>query len=255
MEYQKFIDKVFYKRLNEMQSKPNPNLSWPLGCYGSARSCLLFLGISPGGKPDENKDYTERNNDSIPYWNVAFSEPYDKQDPSFWGSKYAFSIPLLISSVLGHKLSEGSDKLYGFANFDWVPCGNEKQVPQERIKKGATDVWNVIMETKPIVLAALTIAAYLETKIMLEKQGIVISKTPEQKTKIKINDSGERNHWYIDTHLIYDNDYGWNAILIRLPQHPAKMLNLGYAERCSRAFRKAIEGTYNKIEPLFILEE
>lgn len=255
MDYQEHIDKVFYERLNEMQSKPNPNFSWPLGCYGSALSCLLFIGISPGGKPDENREYAERNYYSNPYWNKAFSEPYDKRDPSFWGWKYLFNIPFLISYILGHDLPEGSDKLYGFANFDWVPCGNEKHVPKERIIKGANDVWKVVIGTKPIVLAALTCKAYFETKIMLEKHGIAILKTPEQKTKIKIGDSGKRNHWYIHTHLIYDPDSGWNAILVRLPQHPAKMLNLGYAERCSRAVRKAIEGTYNKIEPLIIFEE
>jgi hypothetical protein len=88
-------------------------------------------------------------------WNEEFVEPY-APGPNGWGRKYRKNIPALVETICGLPLAKGAAKLYGFANFDWIPSPKEEEVCPKRMKQGETDVLRVLKLCRPRVIAGMT---------------------------------------------------------------------------------------------------
>jgi hypothetical protein len=135
---------------NDAERNPPLDLIWPEGCYGSAASALVFVGPSPGGTPPTERVAENRSlRGGLALWNEPFSEPYDTASPNCWRRKYVYSIPTFVATILDLPLEDGTDKLYAFANFDWVQSPLEYAVSEERARTGAADVLRVLNSCQP----------------------------------------------------------------------------------------------------------
>jgi len=239
------------QRLARMRNNPPPSFSFPTGCYGSAASILMFVGPSPGGHPDEPVE-TERNpkgrnpKGGILLWNEPFTEPYDEKKPKYWRGKYKYSIPILVETILGISLDEGGNKLYGFANFDWVPCPNEREVPEERMRQGEGDVLRVLENCEARVIIPVT-KRTCERLHKVLRFHYDIQPIPCRECMIRMP-SG-RFHRKMDILRILsrkiqgtrDGQDLSGAVVIRCPQHPNRFENEDHARACAQAIRAVLE--------------
>lgn len=246
---QEVVDRHISERLEVMSSEFVPS-AWPEGCYGSAKAVLLLIGPSPGGSPPEGRNIPWQRNPQKerPLWNQAFTEPLDSNHPDFWGKEYAQNIPLLIEHILGHPVTDGLAKLYAFANFDWIPCGNDTNVPMERMRQGMPDVWRVIESTCPFIIASLSKKSHPLVLELLKEHGIGLAEPREQNVCIRWN--RRKSHRSLDVFRLCGEPFPKGALYVRLPQHPKWMMNMEYAIRCAKATRDAIEQCYNGAEVL-----
>lgn len=224
-------------RLEEMRSQQRPlNLVWPEGCYGSARSILVFVGPSPGGSPLIECGTWQRNpSDGLALWNETFSEPFDDSRDR-WGGKYVYSIPIFLETIIGVSLQHGA-KLYAFANFDWIQCPREVNVSTERMKSGEREVLHVLSSCKPLVIVPLTRGAASRLRNLLEKNYNVVS--PHRCDVLIDIGKSRRFHRDLEVYQLKGSGVLNGAVVIRSPQHPNRVLNREHAMRCAKAIRHA----------------
>ena len=209
------------RRLENMRTNPPPQFSWPAGCYGSAASILVFVGPSPGGTAIEPVE-TERNpRGGLALWNQPFTEPYD-DSPDRWGGKYTYSIPCLVETILGVTLNDGGDRLYGFANFDWVHCPKETNVPEWRMQDGGNDVVRVLEESRARIIVPLTKGASGRLLRVLAEHHYLTISVP---CNAMIPMSPDRFHRQMDVATVGGTGPLSGAVVIRCPQHPNRVLN------------------------------
>ena len=156
----RFLKAEVASRLRRMRDAPPTRKKWPEGCYGSALSWLLFVGPSPGGAAPVGQDRLRRKRyGGLCLWDEAFDTPYARRSGA-WGGKYRENIPALVQTIIGLPLTRGSDKLYGFANFDWVPSPQEGRVSRKRLRHGEDDVLKILRLTRPRIIAPTTALAH-----------------------------------------------------------------------------------------------
>jgi hypothetical protein len=241
-------------RLQRMRNDLPPRKTWPEGCYGSAASWLLFVGPSPGGKPQDHHNLLRRKRTGGRcLWNVAFDEPYADR-PDAWGGKYRENIPVLVETIIGLPLHRGSAKLYGFANFDWIPSPKEGQVPRKRLLQGEADVLKVLKLTCPRIIAPTTALAYARLLRCLLREGYTFFTPAEQSACIRIDPRGTAFHTQMDAIKLKGHGVLSGSVVIRLPQHPARMLYRQHGHRCARAMRQALVQVYAEKTRLVIEE-
>ncbi len=207
-----------------MRRKPAPKKTWPEGCYGSALSWLLFVGPSPGGQKPLNPKRTKRNmSGGLCLWHTAFDIPYSDA-PDAWGGKYRENIPALVQIIIGLPLDQGSSKLYGFANFDWVPSSQEHRTSQARLRAGEADVLRILKQTRPQIIAPTTTQAYQRLLKCLHREGYRFFMPSSQSVRIRIDPSGKSFHTGMDVVKLRGRGALLGSVIVRLPQHPARML-------------------------------
>ena len=231
------LDEDIVQRLETMSANPAPDLSWPTGCYGSAASILVFVGPSPGGSPSEPTPPPRNPSGGLALWNQAFSEPYDNS-PGHWGGKYTYSIPVLVETILGVPLHKGSDRLYAFANFDWVQSPQEQKVPANRMQAGERDVIRVLLDCKPRIIVPLTKGAHKRLLTVLSNHRY---QTSQVTCDAMVPISPGRFHRTLDVLKVDGRGVLATSVVIRSPQHPNRMLSKAHANACARAIRLAYE--------------
>ena len=242
------------ERLRRMRTTPQPRKSWPEGCYGSALSWLLFVGPSPGGNPDEKHDLQRRKRSGgLCLWNQAFDIPYANK-PGAWGRKYRENIPALVETIIGLPLNKGSAKLYGFANFDWVPSPQEGRVSAKRLLQGEADVLKVLKLTRPRIIAPTTTLAHERLLQCLGRAGYRFFLPAEQSVRIRIDPAGVSFHTNLDVLKLKGRGVLSGSVVVRLPQHPARMLYRKHGHRCARAIRQSLLQMYTETDRLVIHE-
>jgi hypothetical protein len=258
--FQQAIDEAIEARLNEMRNNPKPaqEQEWADGCYGSLRSVLLFVGASPG---TGGRKFTDRHPRGMHTYEVLWNEPYrvpydEATGKVYWGTQYKRSIPPLLETITGHRLNDGLDKLYGFANFDWLPSGVGMETPVAAMRDGMPVIWNIISQTRPLLIVALQSNVFPLLRELIENHGFCVGEEPQQSTLIRTPRKKKSYHRIVNVHRITTLDPNYTPILVRLPQHPAKMMmDVDYAYRCARAVRKACETAYYGEEMFTVLEE
>ena len=242
------------ERLRRMRTTPAPRKSWPEGCYGSALSWLLFVGPSPGGKPGKKHDPRRRKRTGgLCLWNQDFDTPYSSK-PGAWGGKYRVNMPVLVETIIGLPLAKGSSKLYGFANFDWVPSPQEGRVSSKRLLQGEADVLKVLKLTRPRIIAPTTTLAHERLLQCLGRAGYRFFRPVEQSVRIRIDPAGVSFHTQLDVMKLKGRGVLAGSVVVRLPQHPARMLYRQHGHRCARAIRQALVQVYGETDQLVIEE-
>jgi hypothetical protein len=241
-------------RLRRMREEAPSRKTWPEGCYGSALSWLLFVGPSPGGTPRRSHDPVRRKRSGGQcLWNEDFDSPYARR-PEGWGGKYRENIPALVETIIGLPLNKGSAKLYGFANFDWIPSPQEGRVPRKRLLQGEADVLKVLKLTRPRIIAPTTGLAHDRLLRCLRRQGYRFFTPAKQAVRIRIDPGGVAFHTHLDALKLKGRGVLSGSVVVRLPQHPARMLYRQHGHRCARAVRQALVQVYGEDSQLVIQE-
>jgi hypothetical protein len=241
-------------RLRRMRENAPSRKTWPEGCYGSALSWLLFVGPSPGGKPHAGHDPLRRKRTGGRcLWNTAFDLPYADR-PDAWAGKYRENIPALVETIIGLPLDKGSAKLYGFANFDWIPSPQEGRVPRKRLLQGKADVLKVLKLTRPRIIAPTTALAHERLLNCLRDEGYTFFMPAEQEVRIRIDPKGASFHTNLDALKLKGRGCLSGSVIVRLPQHPARMLYRQHGHRCARAVRQALMQVYAGNNRLMVRE-
>lgn len=220
-----------------MKQNKMPQLSFPEGCYGSASAILVFVGTSPGGNSSLPINTKRDPNGGLALWNESFTEPFD-DSANGWGGKYKYSIPLLIETILGISIKDEGDKLYAFANFDWVKCSKEDNVSKVRMSAGEDIVVGLLTDCKARVIIPLTIRAKEILYSALQRHDYILKKIPNTN---KIPIPGGKFHYGLDISIIENTGNLYKSIIIRCPQHPNRMLNKDHAKACALAIRSALD--------------
>jgi len=241
------------RRLRLMKKEELSPLKWPEGCYGSALSWLMFVGPSPGGKCPTSKRRPRNSKGGLRLWNIEFDAPYLPGETG-WPGKYRANIPTLVETIIGIPLKSGSSKLYGFANFDWIPSPKESVVSPARMKRGEKDVIAVLNSCSPQVIAPLTSGSYTRLLKCLRREGYLFFRPIAQKVNIRVDPSGKSHHRSMDAVKLLGKGPLAGSVVIRIPQHPARMLFGGHGERCAKATRKAIIQVFRQRSELFVDE-
>ena len=254
METQKHFLKDIKNRLRLMRKvEPRP-LYWPEGCYGSAMSWLMFVGPSPGGKLSAKKISPRNPKGGQRLWNTEFNAPYSK-GATGWPGKYRANIPVLVSTIIGVPLEQGSGKLYGFANFDWVPSPKEPEVSTRRMKQGEKDVLAVLKSCRPQVIAPMTKGSYTRLIRCLRREGYLLFSPATQRVRIRIDPLGKSYHRNIEVVKLLGKGVLAGSVVVRLPQHPARMLFKGHGQRCAQAVRETVIQVFQESPELVINEK
>ena len=241
-------------RLRKMRDEAQPRKTWPEGCYGSALSWLLFVGPSPGGSPAESHDSSRRKRTGGLYlWDKVFDAPYARR-PDAWGGKYRENMPPLVETIIGLPLERGSAKLYGFANFDWIPSSQEEFVSRQRVRQGKVDVVKVMKLTRPRIIVPTTTKAYSLLRQTLHEEGYTFFEPLEQSVRIRIDPRGSAFHTHMDALKLKGRGVLSGSVVIRLPQHPARMLYRQHGHRCAQAMRKALVQVFSENRVLMVDE-
>lgn len=242
------------ERLRRMREELPSRKTWPEGCYGSALSWLLFVGPSPGGRPHRDHNPVRRRRaGGRCLWNEDFETPYAPK-PVGWGGKYRENIPALVETIIGLPLDQGSAKLYGFANFDWIPSPQEGRVSRKRLLQGEADVLKVLKHARPRIITPTTGLAYERLMRCLRRQGYQFVAPSEQDVRIRIDPRGDAFHTQLDAVKLKGRGVLSGSVVVRLPQHPARMLYRKHGHRCARAVRQALLQVYSEASRLVIQE-
>ena len=219
-----------------MRTEKPPLAPWPHACNGSLCSWLMFIGPSPGGERTDPTATRAELCAGHPLWNE------DYEDPFRWSNGFKKSMRPLVEVVTGRSKAQGADRVFGVINFDWVNNPEARNVSQARMDLGQTDVIAVLQQTQPRVIVPMERRSYDQLKKALEKQGY--SLRPPQGARISIPITKSHKHTALPAYKIADRDLS-GSVVIKCPQHPARIYNEEYAARCARAIRSALEQLAN----------
>jgi hypothetical protein len=159
-----------------------------------------------------------------------------------------------VETIIGLPLGRGSAKLYGFANFDWVPSPQEGRVPRKRLLQGESDVLKVLRMTRPRIIAPTTALAHTRLLGCLRREGYSFFTPAEQSIRIRIDPRGDAFHTRLEAVKLKGRGVLSGSVVVRLPQHPARMLYKQHGHRCARAVRQALVHVYAEANRLSIEE-
>jgi hypothetical protein len=218
------------RRLELMNTEPNPHITWDEECYGSARSLVVFVGPSPGGqKPFNRWDRNTQCNGAL--WNQPFNEPLK------WSPGFRASFRPLVQALLGQDYGTAG-KLIAIANFDWIPNPRSQDVPVRYMWQGRPSVLHMVNIARPQLVIAMEAKAYMVLEIALISDQYNISSVTVGNFMLQISDVGQpRFHRGIQAFRAERGDH--SLVVIRSMQHPAHIYDADYASRCGRAIRIA----------------
>ena len=236
------------QRLCLMQGRQAPSIVWPEGCYGSAGSWIVFVGPSPGGG-SRNATPRDRVTDAeTPLWNTDFLEPVSR-----WSNGFRASMQPLLECATGLPLLDGAAKLYAFVNFHWQQNPDAQNVREEGMRAGADDVVNVLSSIHPRLIVPMEMRTHNLLHEALTQCGYRTREPLEQDVAIQISAKG-RFHRRMCTYSVDGSGPLSGSLVVKAPQHPARMFNRDYAFRCGAAIRSCAEQLFNRVDCISIDE-
>lgn len=218
------------RRLEEMRTGSEPSDEWPRGCRGSRRPWLVFVGPSPGGK-------MKLDEPAAPLWNKPFTDPFH------WAGGFRQSIKPLLSVLMPEANETEAPFLYAVYNLDSVQESHGNQVPLERMKKGVSGVLSLLEKSPPRLIVPMEKACFDILREALVQRGYDFGTNDEfpLPLPIAIYNNPKRLHRKISGFRIDGAGALKGSIVVRLPQHPAKILRADYAAACGKAVRNLFE--------------
>jgi hypothetical protein len=220
------------KRLARMRSESPVESRWPAGCTGSLCSWLMFVGPSPGGG-NRDSPTTPRGCSADVFWNQDCLDPIQN-----WSRGFKNSMRHLIEIITGISVVDGAARVYGVLNFDWIQNPDASCVPQERINQGEDAVISILEQTRPRIIVPMERRTFDQLQRALVKRRYRI-RYPEL-TRVNIKANAKAKHKDLSAFAVVDGKLE-GSVVIRSPQHPARIFNEEYAKRCARAIRSALE--------------
>jgi hypothetical protein len=220
-------------RLREMRVQADAAGRWDENCEGSARALVVFVGPSPGYNPkDPPTRRPLRRNYHPALWNAGYARPLG------WAGGFKIGFQPLVEALLSRPYAKAS-KLIARANLDWFGNPNAPEVPEKFMYKGAPSVLRMIEDCSPELILAMEKRAFDVLNDVFEKGGFIISECEVKNFQVRISDAANsRAHPYLRCFRAISPN-GRELVVIKLPQHPVRILQSDYGTRCGRAVRIA----------------
>ena len=220
-------------RLNEMRKQADPALRWDENCEGSARALVVFVGPSPGRHPDDKPRRRRlRKNYHSALWNESYTAPLR------WSTGFRASSKPVVEALLCTPYPKAS-KLIGRANFDFLGNPKSKDVPEEGMREGAPSVLKMIADCAPELVVPMDKKTFWILQDVMEKDGFTIAECDVKESKVRISNGTKKRL----NRKIYcfraTSRNGHSLVVIKLPQHPARMFQADYGTRSGKAVRAA----------------
>lgn len=222
-------------RLDEMRNFPEPTERWPRGCRGSRRAWLVFIGPSPGGRGAIDEE-------ASPRWNTPFTDPFERSETRKpWGGGFPRSMPALLLTLMPEASERERPFLYAVYNFDSVQNSQASGVLSTRMKQGAPAVLSLLEHFPPRLIVPMETRCFEQLKDTLRQRGYDFETHHEFPTLLSIYDNPKRFHRKISGFRIRGAGPLNESVVVKLPQHPAKMMRADYAAKCGEAVRELFE--------------
>jgi hypothetical protein len=218
------------------QSDPS-DLLWPENCAGSRKALVIFVGPSPGGKK-EGKRRQIKLAHIKPLWN----EPY--LDPLSWSHGFKVSFRPIVESIIG-KPYEDTARLIARVNMDWLPNPESQDVSYRYMWEGCSYILPVLFECRPDLIIPMDQKTFGVLQIALYNDGCEIFPARTGEIKIKISDKNGKARYHNSMMAFRAKKEQRSFLVIKSPQHPARIYDVEYAERIGKAIRRAAEQIWN----------
>ncbi len=220
-------------RLHEMRTCSEPMEEWPRGCRGSRRPWLVFIGPSPGGKKGADEG-------ASPRWNRPFTDPFT---PPFWGGGFKQSMQPLLRTLMPEATEAESTLLYAVYNFDSIQNPQASRVPSESMKRGAPGLLSLLEKSPPRLIVPMERRSFDVLRDELPQRGYKRTENYQFPIPIPISIYGnpKRFHRNIFGFRIDGTGPLKESVVVKLPQHPAKIFRADYATECGKVVRDLFE--------------
>jgi len=217
-------------RLREMRDHVDPRLLWDENCGGSARAMVVFVGPSPGADPEKAPGRFPLKRD---FWTAYWNERYDR--PLGWSPGFRISFPPLVEAVFSAPY-DTAGKLVARGNLDWANNPNSADVPEAFMREGAPSVLRMIESCSAELVLPMDKKSFLVLKTFMANSRFEIAECPVTRFYVQLNArAAARKAWCFRA----TSPKGQSLVVVKLPQHPAKILRADLATRCGRAVRIA----------------
>jgi hypothetical protein len=216
------------QRLEEMRRGPEPSDEWPRGCRGSRRPWLVFIGPSPGGK-------NKLDEAAEPLWNKSFTAPFH------WAGGFKQSMRPLLSTLMPEASDTEATFLYAVYNLDSIEEPHANRVPIERMREGCPAVVSLLEKSPPRLIVPMEKECFKVLQEGLQGYSFETNNQLPLPVPIQIYKNAKRLHRKICGFRIEGAGPLRSSVVIKLPQHPAKILRADYAAACGKAVRNLFE--------------
>ena len=218
-------------RLARMRNETYRGETWPEGCYGSAAAWVVFVGPSPGGGSKSSPDRGRVASGGTPLWDSDFLGPIER-----WSNGFRASMKPLVETIVGLPFEKGSAKVYAFVNFHWQQNPDASLVPMQGMTSGAHDAIAVLSAIQPRLIVPMEKRSDRLLRESLLGVGYSTEGPRQCTAHVDINGRG-RAHRQMAGYVVSGGGLLANCIVVRSPQHPARIFDSKYAFRCGRAIR------------------
>lgn len=220
-------------RLRAMREQENPALRWDQQCEGSARALAVFVGPSPGSSPHDPKQRRPRKRHCrAALWNESYT------DPLTWAGGFRIGFKPLVEAIFAAPYARAS-KLIARANLDWHGNSNAADVPERFMVEGASSVLQLIADCSPELVLPMEKRAFGILRRVMQNNGFGISELDVKHFQVRIRDAAEVPRHRTLHGFRAESPEGRKLLVIKLPQHPVKILQVGYGTRMGAAIRLA----------------
>lgn len=219
------------KRLALMRTDPSPGVSWDEQCDGSACALVLFVGPSPGGRLQRDRQ-PRRTQCNPAMWDQVYDEPLS------WSRGFKTSFKPLVESLFCRGFAEAG-KLIARVNMDWTRNPESKNVPARYMWQGRHSVLHAIQAARPHLVVPMDVKTYHVLELAMYEAGVNISSVQIHHFRVRISEGSRvRHHKGLHAFKAHWQD-GHDFVVIKAPQHPARMYTSTYGARCGSAIREA----------------
>jgi hypothetical protein len=133
--------------------------------------------------------------------------------------------------------------LYAVYNLDSIQDPHANHVPIERMRKGAPAVLSLLEKSPPRLIVPMEKECAKILREALVRRGYHLGTNDEflLPVPIPIYNNPKRLHRKLCGFRIQGGGPLKDAVVIRLPQHPAKILRADYVTACGKAVRNVFE--------------
>ena len=217
-------------RLQIMKTQANPGVCWDETCEGSACALVIFVGPSPGGaKPIERTQLKTACVHAL--WNEAYGAPRS------WSRGFQVSFEPLAAAILGRPY-ESAGKLVGRANMDWINNPESSDVAVRYMWEGRDSVLQMLSDAQPHLVIPMDEKTFNVLQIAMYEAGFTIDAVEITNFEVRISSRSQRYHRTLHAFRSRSRE-AHEVVVIKAPQHPARIFDSEYARRCGEALREA----------------
>jgi hypothetical protein len=128
-------------------------------------------------------------------------------------------------------------KLIARANLDWLGNPESEDVAEQFMFEGAPSTLRLLEDCSPEVILPMDLKTFHVMKEVLGKAGYLITDCNVREFLVCIPGKLDRRHRNLQAFLATREER--DMLVMKLPQHPARMFRADYGTRCGEALRDA----------------